>query len=177
MVLRRVSMFLFLAAISLFVWASQSSQISIPVLPSNPEAGGAIAIVESMNQTVTITRGKAQVISGICIFNISKIPVGMANRLIIYVILINPYDMCNVLSNPNAYINVTVSDSHNTTGNVYAWDILSRERAEVLLKPQNVPSDVATLYIQVSIMVPSGRAPPGVQEKQSLDYYCWVELH
>ncbi|MBM4400882.1 MAG: hypothetical protein FJ045_02905 [Crenarchaeota archaeon] len=145
------------------------------VTPGNVEAGGAVAVVESMEETVTMTWGKAQVISGVAIFNISSIAPGTVNRLRIHIILTNPYDMSKVFGNPHAYINVTVSDSHNTTGNVYAWDILYRERAEVLLTPRDAPTGTTTLYIQVSVMVPGG-PPPGIQEKTGLVYYCKVEL-
>ena len=175
MALHRASLFLFLMVIFPFVWASASAQASISVSPSNPDADGRVAVVESIFQTVTMTWSKARRIVGVSIFKISHIAPGTANRLLIKVLLLNPYDMNKVFGNPHTYINVTVSDSHNTTGNVYAWGILSREHAEVLLRPQGVPSDKTTLYIQISIIVPGGR-PPGQQEKQNLQYYCIVEL-
>ena len=175
MALRRASLFLLLTVIFSFAWASSSGQVSISVSPGNPDAGGRVAVVESIDQTVTMTWGKAQVIYGKSIFKIYKIAPGTVNRLLIHVILVDPYDMCKVFGNPHAYINVTVSDSADTPGNVYAWGILSREHAVVMLRPQNVPANTTTLYIQVSIKVPGG-PPPGQQEKQNLQYYCMVEL-
>jgi hypothetical protein len=175
MALRRASLFLFLTVIFSLVWASASGQVSLSISPGNPDAGGRVAVVESIDQTVTMTWGKAQVVYGKSIFKIDKIMPGMANRLLIHVILCDPYDMCKVFGNPHAYINVTVSNSSDTPGEVYAWGILSKEHAEVMLRPQNVPASTTTLYIQVSIRVPGG-PPPGQQEKQSLQYYCRVEL-
>lgn len=175
MALRRAPLFLLVTIIFSLVWASSSGQISISVTPGNPEAGGAVALVTSISQTVTMTWGKAQVISGVAIYKIDKIAVGTANSLLIHIILTDPYDLVKVFGNPHAYINVTVSNSDTAPGNVYAWGILSKERAEVLLMPQGVPTGTTTLYIQVSIMVPGG-PPPGAQEKTTLDYYCKVEL-
>ena len=173
--MRRALLFLFLTVIFSFVWASSSGLVSVSVSPGNPGAGGKVADVIPMEQTVTMTWGKAQKIYGKSIFKIDNIAPGMADRLLIHVILVDPYDMCKVFGNPHAYINVTVSDLADTPGDVYAWGILSREHAEVLLMPQGVPPSTTTLYIQVSIMVPGG-PPPGQQEKQSLQYYCRVEL-
>lgn len=173
--LRRAPLFLFLAVIFSLVWASASGQVSLSVSPGNPDASGRVAIVEPMAQTVTHTQGKAEKITGITIFKIDKIAPGMANRLLIHVILCDPDDMCKVFGNPHAYINVTVSDSETTPGNVYDWGILSREHAEVMLRPQGVQPSTKTLYIQVSIKVPGG-SPPRQQEKQNLNYYCRVEL-
>ncbi len=175
MALRRAPLFLFVTVIFSLVWASSSGQLSLSITPGNPDAGGAVAVVTSISQTVTMTWGKAQVIYGKSIYKIDKIAVGTANSLLIQIILTDPYDLVKVFGNPHAYINVTVSDSSNAPGNVYAWGILSKERAEVFLRPQNVPLSTTTLYIQVSIMVPGG-PPPGAQEKTTLDYYCKVEL-
>ncbi|MBS7631260.1 hypothetical protein KEJ47_06765 [Candidatus Bathyarchaeota archaeon] len=167
---------LFLISISSLIWASQSNQFNLSISTGSTATSGGVADVTSISQTVTMTWGKAQRIYGQAIFNISNIAHGMVNRLLIHVILTDPQDLIKVFGNRHAYINVTVSDSSNTPGNVYAWDILSEENTEVLLKTQGVPIETTKLYIQVTIRVPGG-PPPGQQEKQSLDYYCKVYLH
>jgi len=173
--LRRALLFLSLTFIFSLVWASSSEQLSLSVSAGNANAGGAVAVVESISQNVTVTLGKAQRTSGVTIFNISRIAPGAANLLLIHMILVNPQDIVKVLGNPNAYINVTVSNSSSTPGEIYVWDILSKERAEVFLKPQNVPVGTRTIYIQVSITVPGG-PPAGQQGEDSLNYYCRVDL-
>ena len=173
--MRRASLFLFLAVVFMLVWASASGHVSLSVASGNPDAGGRVAVVTPIDQPVTVTWGKAQVVYGKSIFKIDKIAPGTANRVLIHLILTNPQDMCKVLGNPNAWIEVTVSDSADTPGNTYASGRLTREKAEVLLMPEGVPDGTTTLYIQVSIKVPGG-APPGQQEKQNLSYYCRVEL-
>ena len=172
---RRASSFFFLAVVFMFVWAYSSGQVGLSISPANPDAGGLVAVVEPIDQTVTVTWGKAQVVYGKSIFKIDNITSGMANRLLIHLILTNPQDMCKVLGNPNAWIEVTVSDSPDTPGNTYASGRLTREDAEVLLMPEGVPDGTKTLYVQVSIKVPGG-PPPGQQEKQNLNYYCTVKL-
>ena len=172
--LRRALPIFFLAMAFSLAWASTSVQLNLPVYPANPAAGGRVAVVESIDQTVTIVEGKAQKVYGKSIFKIYGIAAGKANNLLIHVLLLDPDKLGKVFGNPKAYINVTVSDCEDTPGNVYAWGILSEDKAEVYLKPQGVPSNIEALYVQVTIAVPKGQAPPGQQLENK--FYCMIEV-
>jgi hypothetical protein len=174
MKLRGSIVFSLLTVILSISWATSSGLINLSISTPNPTQGGGVAVVTPVNQAVYTAWGKSQKISGVTVFDVSGIAAGMANSMRIHVVITNPEDMSKVFGNPHTYINVTVSDSYSSAGNVYAWGILSKSIGEVFLWPQGVPGGTVKLYIQVSVTVPGG-PPSGQQEKTGLTYYCKVD--
>lgn len=154
---------------------SSSSSVSI-IGGDNDVPQGQVANYTEMSDTLTTTRGRASVTSGVGLYEIN-IPSNVDSRnLNITIILTNGPELQGVLANPNAWIEVAIYEEDNSdsaeetigSGGISvsqdpgenASANLTKERASAMLSPS---LERSTLYIAATVKVPGG-FPPGQQD-------------
>ncbi len=166
-------------------WATTTLSMSIAVTPASILAGGVLAVPESMDGTFTVARGAAQVIDGIELFHIQVGDARFSDSLRIHLAVINPAELSDVLSNPNAHINVSLwhedpEGEHALQDNTpvspdpsaLATARLSRLTTTALLQPSITGQQ--HLYVLAELVVPGG-GPPGQQaELKELHFWCEI---
>ena len=140
---------------------AQSGAGSVAIALGN-SGSGRIGTVTALNPLeFTLPNGNAQKIQGLDLYDITNIDAKFLNRLTLRLYITNPQDMGSIFNNPNAFLEVTVTDPGDPNA-VYASATMTRQQASVALMPRGVPGGTTGLKVRSSITVPGGR-PPGRQ--------------
>jgi hypothetical protein len=171
---------------SAIAWTQTSGTVSTTITAGGSN-GDIISSITAIGETFTITKGKAQKISGIELYKITLTDAQFCNLIRINIALLNPQDIGKVLNNPNSFIQVQVyypgtgadevtldydgSKAIPDTG-YGASAIMSRAVGDVLLSP--TITGQTTLYILASINTPGG--PPPGQQAQLTDLKFYIDV-
>ncbi|MEX2355562.1 MAG: hypothetical protein WD535_00875 [Thermaerobacterales bacterium] len=188
--IRRKRQAFWLIAVALLItgigWASGSTTTDVDVQVEGGGSivpGGKLATVTSLGANFTVERGQAQVIDGVELFQVDLASERFSDLVRIELLLLNPYDMAGVLSNPNSYIEVAVwhadaSGEHTLNDGVTtvvkdeaSVQLITRDNAAAVLIPTVAAK--TRLYILARITVPGG-APPGSQDLAELNFHANV---
>lgn len=187
-----IAIILFVAlAGSAVTWTQTSAVISTNIQAGGSSGSGQIVTqVVPIGETFSITRGKAQKISGVELYKIELGDAQFSNLIRIHIALINPLDIGKVLNSSNSFIEMKIyypgtgaeeitlnydsSKALPDTGD-RAYGIMTRESGDITLFPSVIGQD--TLYILASITTPGG-PPPGQQEELTeLKFYVDIRMN
>jgi len=182
-----IALLLVTLTINVTAWAQTASSVGLDISAGGID-GKVVANLTAIGETFSITRGKAQKISGVELYKIELGDARFSNLIRINLALLNAEDIGRVLNNPNSFIEVGVYYPGTGDGEVTldydgttavpdnaARAIMSRVIGDILLLPSVTGQD--TLYILASISTPAG-PPPGQQEQlTALDFYIDVRLN
>ncbi|MDP2871554.1 MAG: hypothetical protein Q8P31_03360 [Bacillota bacterium] len=145
------------------VWATSVGAVALSITLGGTD-GKLVQEIRASNPgtTFTVTRGKAQVIAGINLYEVVGVAPEFHDRLVVRVYILNPGDMKGIFGSPNTYVEILATQPDNPDV-VYASTFLSRQLADGVIRP-SLPFGVYSFRIRASVVVPGG-SPPGAQEE------------
>lgn len=173
-------------------WGASSGSATVTISSTSSTnasvANGQISTVTSLGGTFTVVQGKAQVISGVRLFQIDLAQASWSDDIMINFMILDPQNMTGALSNPNAWIDVQVwyADAAGTLtiADKDANNVLVKQDTDATQRASRRVNDLtiyptvsgeSSLYILASITTPGG-IPPGQQAQlDGLQFYVKVK--
>lgn len=170
--------------------------LSTSIQPSPSLSTGAPVSVTAVDQTVTLTHGGAQTLSGLELYKVAVGDPALSGTLRVSFAWLDPQDAARVFYNPHAWLQVGLYDaagSPSASGTCASGDYLinsgtlcvqpdpggqaqaavTRVTGNALL--QSSTSGQSAVYVIAAIEVPKGNVPHGSQGNLStLQFFCSV---
>lgn len=143
------------------VWAASADVVALSIVPGSSTGRLVTQLVALDPDTFTVTKGRAQVIAGINLYDVIGVATEFHDRLVLRLYILNPADMERIWGSPNAYVEILVTNLADAK-QVYGSTLLSRQLAYAMIRP-SLPLAVDSFRIRASVVVPGG-SPPGIQE-------------
>lgn len=177
-------------------YLNSNGVLAINIHPSPTLSGGAPVNVTAVDQTVTLTHGGAQTLSGLELYQVNIGDPALSGTLRVSFSWLDPQDASRVFYNPNAWLQVGLYDaagSPSASGTCASGDYLINS-GTLCVQPdpggqaqaavtrvsgnaflQSSTAGQSTVYVIAAIEVPKGNVPPGSESNLStLQFFCSV---